>query len=265
MKLAPGKKAARIRLLVILLSAFLVVELFAFWSSSREKEQGTFSAAEQLSDPVFGAGSRFSRSLVTADPARIPEYAGQDFVELTDNRPMFSEYDLSHLEGEHYCPLDSLGRCGPAFARIDASLMPTQERESLGGIKPSGWHTVKYPELIEVRYLYNRCHLIAYSLTGENANARNLFTGTRYLNVSVMLPLERRVLRALRGTERSVLYRVTPYFKAKELVARGVEMEAYSVWDDGKSVCFHVFCYNIQPGIVIDYQTGESRVAGEGH
>ena len=262
MKLAPGKKAARIRLLVILLSAFLAVELFAFWRSSRDKEQGAVSSAEQLNDPVFGAGSRFSGSLVTADPAKIPEYAGEDFVELTDNRPMFSEYDLLHLTGEHYCPLDSLGRCGPAFARIDASLMPTQERESLGGIKPSGWHTVKYPELIEDRYLYNRCHLIAYSLTGENANARNLFTGTRYLNVSVMLPFERKVLRALRGTDRSVLYRVTPYFKAKELVARGVEMEAYSLWDGGKSVCFHVFCYNIQPGIVIDYRTGESRAAG---
>lgn len=253
-KKLPGK----IRLLVILLSVFLAAELFFLWKSRQAENPSGITA--QSDDPVFAKNSPFSRSLVFSDPAQIPEYSGEDFTELSGGRPAFSDYDLAHLSGEHYSPLDRLGRCGTAFAMIDASMMPTEERGSLGDIRPSGWHTVKYPELIEDLYLYNRCHLIAYALTGENANARNLITGTRYLNVRTMLPFEREVIRTLRETGGPVLYRVTPYFKANELVARGVEMEAYSVGDGGRSLCFHVFCYNIQPGIGIDYATGESWV-----
>ncbi len=261
----PPKRTAKLRFGLLLAVVFLAAWLAALWRNRGETVRESYVTSELRADPVFGESSRFSRSLVTDDPSKIPEYAGADVIELNEDRPGFSEYDIRHLNGEHYCPLDQLGRCGPAFARIDASMMPAKERESLGGIRPSGWHTVKYPELIEDRYLYNRCHLIAYALTGENANARNLFTGTRYLNVSVMLPFEQEVLRALRAAKGPVLYRVTPYFKANELVARGVEMEAYSVEDCGESLCFHVFCYNVQPGISIDYATGESRaVKGDG-
>lgn len=189
----------------------------------------------------------------------IPEYTDADCIILNDNNPSFSVVDLS-FEGELYSNLDSLGRCGPAMAMITKSMIPKEPRGQIGNIKPSGWHTVKYPDLIEDLYLYNRCHLIGYALTGQNANELNLITGTRYLNVSLMLPFEYQVLNTVEQTDNRVLYRVTPYFVGDELVARGVEMEAYSVDDFGSSLCFHVFCYNIQPGIEIDYMTGESYV-----
>lgn len=259
MQLASKKKSAKVRLALLLLLVFATAELFLVWKNQQEGGQSSSGNSSIGIDPVFGESSLYSQSLAVSDPAQIPEYSGKYTVELCGNRPSFSDYDLMHLSGEHYSPLDRLGRCGSAFAKIDASMMPTKERDSLGDLRPSGWHTVKYPELIEDLYLYNRCHLIAYALTGENANARNLITGTRYLNVSLMLPYEREALRVLRETGGPILYRVTPYFMENELVARGVEMEAYSVKDRGKSLCFHVFCYNIQPGIEIDYATGESR------
>ena len=139
--------------------------------------------------------------------------------------------------------------------------MPTAEREAIGMIKPSGWQTIKYPDVISDLYLYNRCHLIAYALTGQNANEQNLITGTRYMNISGMLPFENLVIDYLEETNNHVLYRVTPFFKGNELIARGVEMEALSVEDGGEGLCFHVFVYNYQPGIEIDYMTGDSRLA----
>lgn len=193
----------------------------------------------------------------------LPAYIGNAFVILNDNKPAFSEDALTTESFENYSELDALGRCGVAYANIGIDLMPTEPRGEIGNIKPSGWHTVKYNDLIEDNYLYNRCHLIAFQLTGENDNVRNLITGTRYLNIEGMQPFENQVAEYVNGTGNHVLYRVTPIFKEDNLVATGVEMEAYSVEDFGKSICFHVFCYNVQPEISIDYATGESWVTAE--
>ena len=163
---------------------------------------------------------------------------------------------------ESYSKLDSLGRCGIAIACVGRDLMPTEERGSIGMIKPAGWHTVRYDDLVDGKYLYNRCHLLGYQLTGENANEKNLITGTRYLNVDGMLPYENEIADYVKSTGNHVLYRVTPIYSGKDLLARGVQMEAYSIEDNGKGVCFNVFAYNVQPGIVIDYATGDSRRAG---
>ena len=190
----------------------------------------------------------------------IPEYSGTAFCELTGNIPVFLEEDKKKKDPfEMYSELDSLGRCGVAYANICKELMPDQERGPIGQIKPSGWHTVKYNDIIEGNYLYNRCHLIAYSLAGENANELNLITGTRYLNVEGMRQFENIVLSYVNQTDNHVLYRVTPVFNDNNLVASGVEMEAWSVEDSGNGVCFHVYCYNVQPGIVIDYSNGDSH------
>lgn len=219
-----------------------------------------FNAETNAGKETVNVESFASQSLVLSNPKSIPDYNGEDYIYLNGNIPMFTEYDYNHIIGEEYSELDSLGRCGVAVAMIDKTMMPTEERGSIGMIKPSGWHTVKYPDVIADNYLYNRCHLIGYALTGQNANELNLITGTRYFNVSIMLPFENEVARCLETTNNHVLYRVTPFFTGDELVARGVEMEAYSVEDNGKSICFHVFCYNIQPGIGIDYLTGKSWV-----
>lgn len=192
------------------------------------------------------------------DIADIPEYSGSPYVEVSGNVPSFTDADLSS-PAETYTPLDPLGRCGSAMAIVSRETMPTEERGSIGMVKPSGWHTVRFDDLISDRYLYNRCHLIGYQLTAENANERNLITGTRYLNVEGMLPFENEVARYVESTGNRVLYRVTPVFAGEELVARGVQMEAKSVEDGGAGVSFNVFCHNVQPGIQIDYQTGQSR------
>lgn len=188
----------------------------------------------------------------------IPAYAGNSFVILDGNKPSFSKKDRERTDAfETYSNLDKLGRCGVAYANICKELMPTEERGAIGMVKPTGWHTVKYDN-VEGKYLYNRCHLIGYQLAGENANEKNLITGTRYLNVTGMLKFEDRVADYVKATDHHVLYRVTPVFEGDNLVATGLEMEAYSVEDCGKGVSFHVFVYNIQPGITIDYSTGES-------
>ena len=188
----------------------------------------------------------------------IPAYAGNSFVILDDNKPAFSKQDRERTDAfETYSDLDELGRCGVAYANICKELMPTEERGAIGMVKPTGWHTVKYDN-VEGKYLYNRCHLIGYQLAGENANEKNLITGTRYLNVTGMLQFEDQVADYVKETDHHVLYRVTPVFDGDNLVATGVEMEAYSVEDKGEGVSFHVFVYNVQPGIVIDYVTGES-------
>lgn len=188
----------------------------------------------------------------------IPAYEGNSFVILDDNKPAFSKQDRERTDAfETYSDLDELGRCGVAYANICKELMPTEERGAIGMVKPTGWHTVKYDN-VEGKYLYNRCHLIGYQLAGENANEKNLITGTRYLNVTGMLKFEDQVADYVKATDHHVLYRVTPVFEEDNLVATGVEMEAYSVEDKGEGVSFHVFVYNVQPGIVIDYATGES-------
>lgn len=187
----------------------------------------------------------------------IGAYSGQPYVVLNENRPSFTEDELTSNSYESYSDLDWLGRCGVAMACVGRDLMPTVERGSIGQVKPAGWHTVKY-DIVDGKYLYNRCHLIGYQLTGENANERNLITGTRYLNTEGMLPFENLVAEYVRQTGNHVLYRVTPIYEGDELLARGVQMEARSVEDGGEAVCFHVFVYNAQPGVTIDYATGDS-------
>ncbi len=193
----------------------------------------------------------------------VPEFSGEPYVEVSGNVPFFTDADLSS-PAETYTPLDSLGRCGTAMAIVSLDTMPTEERGSIGMVRPSGWHTVRYDDLVDGKYLYNRCHLIGYQLTAENANERNLITGTRYMNVEGMLPFENEVADYVERTGNRVLCRVTPIFVDEELVARGVQMEARSIEDDGAGVSFNVFCYNVQPGVEIDYETGESRRAQSG-
>ena len=194
------------------------------------------------------------------DDLEIPVYAGQPYTVIKDNVPDFTEEEKSCTQAfEYYGELDALGRCTVTFANVCPQTQPTEKRGTIGQVRPSGWHTVKYNDLIDGNYLYNRCHLIGYQLTGENANISNLITGTRYLNVEGMLPFEDMVDDYVDETGNQVLYRVTPIFKGDELVARGVRMEAWSVEDAGTGICFDVFCYNVQPGIVIDYATGDSQ------
>ena len=192
--------------------------------------------------------------------ADIPAYSGEPYVEIDGNEPDFPAEDQAAESFETYAPLDSLGRCGTAYACISTDLMPTEERGSIGQVKPSGWQTVKY-DFVDGKYLYNRCHLIGYQLTAENANKENLITGTRYLNVEGMLPFENMVADYIKETGNHVLYRVTPVFEGDNLVASGVQMEALSVEDEGDGICYNVYCYNVQPGVVIDYSSGGSRAA----
>ncbi len=194
--------------------------------------------------------------------SEIPEFSDSPYIEINDNEPFFDESELTEESFENYSELDSLGRCGVATACVGQDLMPTQERGSIGMIKPTGWHTVKY-DCVSGKYLYNRCHLIGYLLTGENANGKNLITGTRYMNVEGMLPFEIMVAEYVERTDNHVLYRVTPVFDGQNLLASGVEIEAYSVEDDGDGICFNVFVYNAQPRIEIDYATGDSRLAAD--
>lgn len=187
----------------------------------------------------------------------IPAYSGEPYVVINGNVPEFDLEEYGDLEFEIYSPLDSLGRCGVAFANISLLTMPTEERGEIGMIKPSGWHTVRY-DFIDGKYLYNRCHLIGFQLAGENANEENLITGTRYLNVEGMLPFENMVDDYVDETGNHVLYRVTPIYEGDNLVAAGVQIEALSVEDGGAGIQFNVFVYNVQPGVVIDYATGEN-------
>lgn len=190
----------------------------------------------------------------------IPAYSGEPYVQVNDNVPYFTADELTEEPFETYSPLDALGRCGVAYANICLDIMPTEPRGEIGMIRPSGWHTVRYDDVVNGKYLYNRCHLIGYQLAGENANELNLITGTRYLNVEGMLPFEDQVDDYVDDTGNHVLYRVTPIFTGDNLVADGVLMEALSVEDQGAGVTFCVFCYNVQPGITIDYATGDSRL-----
>ena len=188
----------------------------------------------------------------------IEDYSGSDFVNVNNNVPFFTDEDKKRGSFEEYGDLDSLGRCTEAFAIVSKDTMPTEKRGSIGMIKPTGWHTVKY-DSVNGKYLYNRCHLIVYQLTGENANPNNLITCTRQMNSDVMLMFENRVANYVKDSEGRVLYRVTPYFEGDNLLSKGVLMEAYSLDDNGKGLMFNVFVYNVQDGIMIDYATGESR------
>ena len=217
-----------------------------------------FSPLKNISNVTTYAETESKSSI---DIKSIPEYSGTPYVVINGGKPSFSEKDKERVE--EYSELDKYGRCGTAFANVSKELMPTKPRESIREVRPSGWHTVKYEKIIEDRYLYNRCHLIAYKLAGENANEKNLITGTRYFNVEGMLPFEDEVADYVNATGNHVLYRVRPIFKGSDLVARGVQMEAESVEDNGKGVSFNVYCYNVQPGIRINYKDGSSQPESE--
>lgn len=190
------------------------------------------------------------------DFSALPPYSGEPYISVCGGDPDFSENEITSVSYEYYSELDALGRCGVCIASVGQDIMPTEKRGSIGQVKPTGWHTVKY-DFVDGKYLYNRCHLIGFQLTGENANKRNLITGTRYLNVEGMLPFENMVADYVKETGNHVMYRVTPIFVGDELLARGVHIEAESVEDGGDGIMFNVFCYNVQPGVVLDYVTGE--------
>ncbi len=192
----------------------------------------------------------------------IPSFKDKPYVVLNNNQPYFESSDYTTDSFEYYSSLDNQGRCGVVYACIGKDIMPTGERGETGQIKPTGWHTVKY-DIVDGKFLYNRCHLIGWQLTGETSNERNLITGTRYLNIQGMLPFENMVADYIKETENHVLYRVTPCFEKNNLLAHGVQIEAYSVEDDGAGICFNVFCYNAQPGITIDYSSGNSKLIND--
>lgn len=187
----------------------------------------------------------------------VPDYNNEPYIEINNNKPYFNDTDMTTVSYEHYSELDSLGRTGVAMACLGPETLPTEKRGPIGMIKPAGWHTVKYPDVIKDLYLYNRCHLIAFELSGENANEKNLTTGTRYLNISGMLPFENKTRKYIDDTHNHVIYRVTPVFINNELVCRGILIEAKSVEDNNLEFC--VYCYNVQPEIIIDYATGDSH------
>jgi len=214
----------------------------------------------EIEEYLNNLSNKYRISYTTSfDLSTIPEFIDEPYVVLNDNQPQFTEEDCNKQNLEEYSKLDYLKRCGPAFAKVGIETMPTEERGEIGAVKPSGWQTVKY-DIVEGKYLYNRCHLIGYQLTAENANERNLITGTRYMNVEGMLPFENMVAEYVRETKNHVLYRVTPIFEGENLVASGVQIEAKSVEDNGEKICFNVYVYNNQPGISINYSNGDSSL-----
>ncbi len=229
--------------------------------ASGEEEAGDADAEQPLKQPAEPeelAGQLWDTDFSLAD---LEPYTDQAYVAVNDNQPYFSEYDLTGQSFEYYSELDELGRCGTACARIGVDLMPTEKRESISQVKPTGWQNEAYDQ-VDGKYLYNRCHLIGFQLSGENANEKNLITGTRYLNVDGMLPLENMIADYVKETENHVMYRVTPVFEGDNLVASGVLLEAQSVEDQGEDIQFCVYVYNVQPGITIDYATGASSQVG---
>ena len=223
-------------------------------SQSEEPQAVQGQQPESTAPAEITTASQFSLS-------DVPAYSGKAYTSVNGNVPYFTAAELTTTSFETYSDLDSLGRCGVTYACIGQDLMPTEERGSIGMVKPTGWHTVRYDDLVDGKYLYNRCHLIGYQLTGENANTKNLITGTRYLNIEGMLPFENMVADYIQETNNHVLYRVTPIFEGNNLVANGVLMEGYSVEDKGAGISYCIFAYNVQPGIEIDYATGESKLA----
>ncbi len=237
-------------------------------SEALEAESADGSADEDIIDEKFEEGNEEAADEIEEEEAAstdadsfdlsaIPEYDGSAYVVVNNNTPFFADDEITPSSYESYSSLDNLGRCQVATACIGQDIMPTESRGSIGSVKPTGWHTVKY-DCVSGNYLYNRCHLIAFELAGENANEKNLITGTRYMNVSGMLPFENMVTDFVKETGYHVMYRVTPIFEGDNLVASGVLMEALSVEDNGEGIEFCVYCYDVQPGIVIDYATGDS-------
>ncbi len=238
----------KIRKLSAIIAVVCIIAML-FGCSPKSKDVGS----------VISGSSSNAASAVATD---IKAYSGKPYCELNGNAPEFTQNEITDRSFESYSSLDSLGRCGTALACIGVDIMPTEDRDGIGQVKPAGWHLVKY-DIVDGKYLYNRCHLIGFQLTGENANEENLITGTRYMNVDGMLPFENDVADYVKESKNHVMYRVTPIYDGDNLLADGVQIEAYSVEDDGKGISFNVFCYNVQPGIVIDYATGDSYLSGD--
>lgn len=228
---------------------------------SRPNGQGSMTGQE-IDQPVSSTLPSESTAATSFSLSDVEPYSGSAYVAVNGNIPYFTSSELTTTSFELYSALDSLSQCGTAYACIGQDLMPTEERGSIGSVKPSGWHTVRYNGVVDGNYLYNRCHLIGFQLSGENANERNLITGTRYLNIDGMLPFENMVADYVQETNNHVLYRVTPVFEGDNLLAAGVLMEGYSVEDDGDGICFCIFAYNVQPGVTINYATGDSTLDG---
>ncbi len=249
-------KKRNLILILILSVAIILSGCGSIENNDYNTTLGTNTIQDKQEKEAYTEQNQESLTSITLED--IPEYNGKAYVVVNNNVPAFTESDLTTTSFEKYSALDSLGRCGVANANIGLDLMPTEERGNIGMVKPSGWQTIRY-ENVDGRYLYNRCHLIGFQLSGENANDRNLITGTRYMNVEGMLPFENMVADYVQETNNHVLYRVTPIYEGNNLLASGVQMEAYSVEDKGGDICFNVFCYNVQPGIIIDYSNGNSR------
>lgn len=249
------------RIMAIITALLLIVSLAACDRHiGCHIERELVDSATSLIHEVFGSQDEqiavdapFAESL-----AEIPEYEGSPYVVINNNTPYFEAEDITTEAFELFSDLDGLGRCGTAYANVCQELMPTEERGDISDVKPSGWDNQDYGDLVDGGYLYNRCHLLGFQLTGENANERNLITGTRYMNTEGMLPFENMVDDYVDETNNHVLYRVTPIYEDDNLVASGVLMEALSVEDGGDGICFNVYCYNVQPGITIDYATGNN-------
>lgn len=245
-----NKKTVEIIIAVI---AAVIVAVAGIGGGKKEKppEVPKGSAVSIKESPIESGSLSYSE---------IPEYSGSPFTAVHGNVPFFKDSDLSEKSFEYYSPLDSLGRCGPASASVGKDLFPEGKRGKIGNIKPSGWHQKKY-DFVDGKYLYNRCHLIGWQLSGENDNERNLITGTRTFNTAGMMPFENMVADYVKETGNHVMYRVTPYFEGDDLVAKGVLMEGESVEDKGEGILFCTFVYNREPGVTIDYSTGENRRA----
>lgn len=246
-------------LIALLLSCSLLFGCSSTVDSSQNDSQSTVEVAPHENTGLVEDTDSTSDSQAF-NLENLPAFSGSPYVELNNNVPQFSDEDKQRSTFEEYSPLDNLGRCGVAFALIGTETMPHEERGSIGEVKPSGWHTARYNSVVEGNYLYNRCHLLGYQLSGENANERNLITGTRYLNTEGMLTFENKIADYIDRTNNHVLYRVTPIYDGFNLVASGVQMEAYSVEDNGAGVSFNVFCYNVQPNIEINYANGDSAL-----
>lgn len=243
------------RFRALFVTLFVLTAVLTGCSANFEQKSNTVSETTATTSNIDN-----TLDLSTFDISEAGSYAGSPYVALHNNIPYFTEEEKNRTDAfENYSDLDSLGRCQTAFANICKELMPTEERGKIGSVKPSGWHSAKY-EIVDGKYLYNRCHLIGFQLAGENANEKNLITGTRYLNIEGMLPFENMVADYVKETKNHVLYRVTPVFEGNNLVASGVLMEGYSVEDHGDGILFCIYAYNVQPGITIDYATGESSL-----
>ncbi len=257
------KKAKRFKLFVLILMLLLVPAVIT------EIPEDKLITEEKLivKETVVAEDKLIYEETVVVEElhfniANISEYSDMAYAVVNNNNPFFTDTDITNATSsyESYANLDDLGRCGVCIASVGKDIMPTEERGLIGSVKPSGWQTVKYNGIVDGNYLYNRCHLLSYQLTGENANKNNLITGTRYMNVNGMLPFENLVAAYVKETDNHVLYRVTPIFESNNLVASGVLMEARSVEDNGEGVLFNVYVYNVQPGVSIDYETGNSEL-----